>query len=325
MRFRTQLASGLHRLMEDAGCSFSARPHTYEVTCTSVVRCEAGEGSCRVLLPVPLRTPQQSLIDNITFAERTIHERDCVIATPMSFVPEIRGEEEFGNNYVVRDLQCTPAVRHEYTMTFTVRIQPTRAYRDNDGDVSRYTKLRPHLSWRDPDIRELAQVLSSNTRDARSTVNRLNRGVIERLQYGNPIHGLYSAREALTQRTVDCGGYDSLLASLAMACNIPARIVSGFWIDSGNNDMHAWLELRLPDGRWIPADPSVESLRKEGRTRRSGRAGFLGSDRLILSRGCDMVVEGERIAIMQHPVVFASPRTSNVIAHAETRVTSRIV
>jgi transglutaminase-like putative cysteine protease len=85
--------------------------------------------------------------------------------------------------------------------------------------------------------------------------------------------------------------------------------------------MHAWAEALLPNGAWISADPSVEQLRKLGRTSKRGGFGFVGSDRIALSRGCDFDLEmgGKtlRVDILQNPIVHSSGGEGSVAVKHE--------
>ncbi|MEK7451289.1 MAG: hypothetical protein AAB643_00315, partial [Patescibacteria group bacterium] len=58
-----------------------------------------------------------------------------------------------------------------------------------------------------------------------------------------------------------------------------------------------------------PTDPSVEHLLSRGRTDKSGRFGFIGSDRIVFSRGSDITleVEDKKITadILQNPIIIA--------------------
>ena len=105
---------------------------------------------------------------------------------------------------------------------------------------------------------------------------RANEFVISYLKYGNPIDGLYTADEAREKRIVDCGGFDALLQDELLKNNIESKIVAGFWSDG---KMHAWLEIEGD----LPADPSMEYLRRQSRTKKSGQLGFVGSDRIAFS------------------------------------------
>jgi len=64
----------------------------------------------------------------------------------------------------------------------------------------------------------------------------------------------------------------------------------------------------LPNGQWLPADPAVESLRKQQRTKKVGQLGFVGSDRIAFSYGCNILLEikgqEKRADILQNPLVF---------------------
>lgn len=108
-------------------------------------------------------------------------------------------------------------------------------------------------------------------------IKQANEFVIDYLTYGNAIDGLYTADEAREKRVVDCGGFDALLQDELKKKGIESKVVAGFWSD-GN--MHAWLEIGN-----IPADPSVEHLRRQGQTKKSGKLGFVGSDRIAFSVG----------------------------------------
>jgi transglutaminase-like putative cysteine protease len=125
--------------------------------------------------------------------------------------------------------------------------------------------------------------------------------------------------DQLINRPVDCGGYDTLLISLLNASGVPACVVSGFWLSPviGHMSdvicppsMHAWLAILLPDGKWIPADPSVEQLRWLGRSRKIGALGEVGSDRLVMSVGCDFDLQINnttiRTDILQTPIIHPS-------------------
>lgn len=84
------------------------------------------------------------------------------------------------------------------------------------------------------------------------------------------INSAYANKGALSAlRTAKgvCEEYASLFVALCRALDIPARIVTGYWIDSDDslemgiwNDVsgkaHAWPEFYLPDVGWIPAEPT---------------------------------------------------------------------
>src|SRR5262245_5817487 len=68
-----------------------------------------------------------------------------------------------------------------------------------------------------------------------------------------------SAREVLRTRRGDCNEHAVLLAALARAAGVPARVVAGL-VDTGDGFLawHAWNELWL--GEWVSADAVFEQL-----------------------------------------------------------------
>lgn len=160
------------------------------------------------------------------------------------------------------------------------------------------------------DVKEIASEAVGNAGDRRAVLRRCYEFVVTHLRYGDPITGLYSAREAMQRSVVDCGGFSSLLCAMLIARGIPARIVSGFWAGYPAAAMHAWLEAECAPGQWISMDPSTDHLSRQGRTKKSGRFGYVGSDRIAFSVGSDItcLASGETVTvpILQHPVLTPS-------------------
>ena len=130
--------------------------------------------------------------------------------------------------------------------------------------------------------------------EAGARIREANEFVLSYLTYGNPIKGLYTAKEAREKKIVDCGGFDTLLQEELKNRGIESKVVAGFWNTGG---MHAWLEINQGPALVVPADPSVEQLRRLGRTKKSGQLGFVGSDRIAFSTW----KPGEQF--LQHPFV----------------------
>lgn len=157
-------------------------------------------------------------------------------------------------------------------------------------------------------VRALAERVASSRTDEFSIIRRCYDYVVTQLTYGNPIEGLYTADDALRLPCVDCGGFSSLLGAMLAARGIPSRLLVGFETGFPNGLMHAWLEARLADGRWVVLDPSVDYLSRRGRTRRLGGFGSVGSDRIVFSIGSDFIlpIASQKVAvrILQHPLVL---------------------
>jgi hypothetical protein len=169
----------------------------------------------------------------------------------------------------------------------------------------------------DPVIAQLAKIIIGNEMKIANILCLLNQYLIDNLQYGNPINGLYKATDVLEKKKVDCGGYASLMVSLCRSVGIPARVVAGFWAGYERNGMHAWAEILYPHSEWIPFDPCIEQLFKQGRTNKFAKPGYIGSDRIVFSVGCDfeiLTLDGNKIKvdILQNPIVISKQGEESV-------------
>ena len=277
--------------------------------------------SANLILPIPPKTTTQMI------------ENEPVFSIPPT---TIATENKYGNRYAVWSLDLSAKQTKEIKMSLGITIAPvqlTDALKSIDlssdytsDEAKKYLTGNRYIEPTDSRIKEIASEIVTKNKTLATVVNACNDHVVKTLKYGNPIPGLYSASQALSEPLVDCGGYDTLLVSLLNACGVPARIVSGFWLSTPQQlsvigywlsvtpEMHAWVEILLPDGSWLPADPSVEQLRKQKRSKKIGALGKIGSDRIIASFGCDMLIQvGGRttpIGILQTPTIH--PNNSNI-------------
>ncbi len=147
---------------------------------------------------------------------------------------------------------------------------------------------------------------------------------IARLRYGSPIPGLYSLKDVLRLPEVDCGGFSVYLISLLTAAKVEARLVAGFWAGYPQNSMHAWVEAHLPDGSWLPLDPSTDWLRQRRRTKKMGGYGELGSDRIVISVGSDHVIQHQQqtytVGMLQLPMILAPDETFSYLPYDHYRL-----
>lgn len=287
----------------------------------------------------PSRGPQRlRFIYRVTLTAESAYEGSLILPIPRSGeTQEIDGAPDFStaparilndeiyqNSYAVYPAHLKAGESCTLEESLIVQTCPITITINNEWHLSDY-KERPrehlesneYVSPNNPEVNTLAKELMRDTDHIATILIRADAKVQELLHYGNPIPGLYGAAETLRSRTVDCGGYSTLLTSILIACGIPARIVSGFWLNDaqglpltapGSQAMHAWVEAFLPDGSWLPLDPSVSTLRKEGRTKRVGEIGNIGSDRIITSYGAGIPVKiGEElhpVPILQGPILI---------------------
>lgn len=305
----------LHNLKRALVAPFYLKRQTYVVRYQVTVRNTSAKPN-EMLIAVPVPSDREGQ----------------VVASTPRFTPaaeRVGKENLYGNQFAVWKIKLAPGESRLLTQHFTVSVSPIKKMIPENAMRSAYSNraevfclATEHLQVHDSQIAALAQEATGDAEDVGTLLRRFNEFVIARLEYGNQINGLYSATDAIKHIKVDCGGFDALFAVLCIASGIPARIVSGFWAGYERNEMHAWVEAQLPSGEWVPADPSMESLGREGRTHKYGRLGAVGSDRIVFSVGCDVPIElmkkTERVDILQHPFIEASAGAKSF--SVETRV-----
>lgn len=231
----------------------------------------------------------------------------------------IEREGRYGNSYALWEPPQPPRLGFTVAVVVQARSGPDRPYGGGHPAVD----LQPDRYFAvSSGVAQLSATLWRRSRSISEYLRHCYDHVVSSLSYGHPILGLYSSTEALKLPRVDCGGFDALLGSLLLARRIPARLVAGFWANA-DVGMHAWLEARLPDGRWLALDPSVDHLARAGRTRRTGGFGFVGSDRIACSFGSDLpvVVHGQTYAVplLQH-AVWLRPKQPVQLLEAKVQV-----
>lgn len=309
---KSKLKNWFGLVQHNAGQIFYNYPQTYKVRYEAAIKNTAGErNSLYIVLPIPPNTVYQK------------------ISKEPQFFPEnaVLGEEpKFGNRYAYWQTELASNESKVFREEFTVTVSPRKAIIDesltlDDYNLTSYDLVRfqnAYVDAGDERIKSIVKSVVGEERRVKEVIRLLNEYVISHLVYGNPIKGLYSSKDALEKSKVDCGGFDTLLAALCISAGIPARIVSGFWAGFDKNDMHAWLEIVLPNRGSTPADPSIEHLRRQGKTQKSGELGFVGSDRIVMSVGCEipLTVGGKsfRADILQNPVILTEKNKSQLIS-----------
>jgi hypothetical protein len=123
--------------------------------------------------------------------------------------------------------------------------------------------------------------LESDSKEIKSKVKdfNLNNGIVElakeiysfvnlHIEYNtNPSYANKGALSGLITGKGVCDEYASLFTALSRAAGIPARVVTGYWIDdslksgewrSVSNERHAWAEFYLESVGWIPVEPTLQ-------------------------------------------------------------------
>lgn len=248
------------------------------------------------VLPAPLINDYQSF-SNLTYTDNARKKL----------------EEKYLNSFLLWNLSLQPKNKILLQENFVIQVKPRLTTIDNTWHLADYENikskysqyLKPNKYLLNGNINYLAEAkkIIGSENNLEKILKKINNFVIKNLQYKNPIAGLYSASQAWETKQVDCGGFSTLTASLLMSLGIPCRIVSGFWAGYKYNAMHAWSEILMPNEKWFALDPTIENLN----SMKSGRLGFVGSDRITFSVGCDLQIKlSDRIVnldILQNPYI----------------------
>lgn len=230
-----------------------------------------------------------------------------------SFQPNVGGigrESRHGNAYAWWDVVVPPGGGLTLTLAALLGVAPRNGTQKCVGSnpPAAFLNGDRYIVISD-DIRHRAQEAVGSADDRSTIAMRCYEYVVSHIKYGQPITGLYTSEEALRLPVVDCGGFSTLLAAMLQSQGVPTRLVVGFWAGHQSNQMHAWIECEVQGGQWLPLDPSVDFLRQNGRTKKTGGFGHIGSDRIVFSHGCDLSIKvGNRsmeTPILQYPVVVS--------------------
>ena len=126
-----------------------------------------------------------------------------------------------------------------------------------DAALAQYLAPAPFIESDDAAIVATARSIVGSGRDATAAARALVAWVNEHLEQA-PSVTVPSAREVLAARRGDCNEHAVLLAALARAAGIPARVVAGAMYLDGAFYYHAWTELWL--GTWVSADAVFRQL-----------------------------------------------------------------
>ena len=148
---------------------------------------------------------------------------------------------------------------------WNVRVNPERLRRADwaslgslEAVISKWTQPEADIQSAHPEIAAfVAASLPAGYRKSMApydAARALHRAVMKHMTYSlkHPGNG---ALGALRSKWGDCGYYSYLLIACLRSIGIPARPTAGWW--EGTDQWHMWIELYLPGGGWVVADPTV--------------------------------------------------------------------
>jgi transglutaminase-like putative cysteine protease len=135
-----------------------------------------------------------------------------------------------------------------------------------------YLESSPHTRWDEELHRQAEEWIVPAGNDAGAAVVALVRAVGRTMQYapGATTVGV-DVNAVLRERVGVCQDFAHLLIALCRSVGIPARYVSGYLLsdDSSHGQAprggivevktHAWVEVGLADGVWVPLDPTNQA------------------------------------------------------------------
>jgi transglutaminase/protease-like cytokinesis protein 3 len=69
-----------------------------------------------------------------------------------------------------------------------------------------------------------------------------------------------STTDVLARKKGVCQHFANLFAAIARGVGLPAKIIIGFMIDQTSAGAHAWNEIEIADGVWLPIEPQSRDL-----------------------------------------------------------------
>lgn len=178
------------------------------------------------------------------------------------------GEKLSANTYV------KSGEKIQYQVVRTVQnsgIEYKKDLSNTSGDYSNFTDYKKYTSPSDK-IESDNQEIINKAKDLFVTITNPYYKAKKAYEFVNTYmnydtsNGNKGALNALNTGKGVCEDYSELYAALLRASGVPARVATGFWIDTskfnssntidGSKDRHAWVEYYLPEYGWIPAEPT---------------------------------------------------------------------
>ncbi len=137
-----------------------------------------------------------------------------------------------------------------------------RAYAPPYGGEEYGALLLPNqwLETEEPVIAEMSREAAGDAGDALTAARRIERYVRRHISRKSLAMGMATAAQTARQKEGDCTEHAMLVAALARAAGIPARVVEGVaYVSDSRGGMfgyHMWAEAYV--GEWLPLDAALE-------------------------------------------------------------------
>jgi Transglutaminase-like superfamily len=156
-----------------------------------------------------------------------------------------------GGAAAARIPDAPPRQHIEGDLVQITREAPTPGNVAADEDIERYLKPSPFVESDDSGLAARARSIVGSATAPREKVQRILDWVSANVER-EPSLTMPSARDVLRTRRGDCNEHAVLVAALARAAGVPARIVAGLAYAGDGFYYHAWNEVWL--GGWVSVD-----------------------------------------------------------------------
>jgi transglutaminase-like putative cysteine protease len=169
--------------------------------------------------------------------------------------------DKLGNNIVQLDLGPVAPFSTRIVQLGAHALMYPEAALGKDADVAPYLGAERYIDAEAPDVVQLARNLKRES--DRQTVEAIYQWVKGNLRYEGFTAADFGASHALQQRRGDCTEYAYLVAALARANGIPARVMGGYVSDRDFTpsaaEYHNWAEMYFEEA-WHLVDAQRGSL-----------------------------------------------------------------
>ena len=124
-----------------------------------------------------------------------------------------------------------------------------------EGELRSFLEPSPYVQSDSEKIQRLSREIVGEEQDRWKAAKRLERWVFKNVRAKNLDTGFASASEVLDTRTGDCTEHAVLLAALARAAGVPARLRAGLLYHRRFFVGHMWTEVHC--GEWVPLDATL--------------------------------------------------------------------
>ena len=142
-----------------------------------------------------------------------------------------------------------------------------------DPGAARYLAAEPFIESDAPEIVAETAAALRDVAGSRARAEKLTR-YVNALLDKKPTVSLPSAREVLRTKVGDCNEHTALFVAMARAARIPARIAVGLVFIHGAFYYHAWPEVYVDPGVWLPVDPTLNQFPADATHLRLARGGL---------------------------------------------------